>query len=111
MTAKMGGALPKGSGNGLDAIAQQLIDDPERIHVCVVLVDCSKVTKNTDSGDEVPTARIRRIEPITDEVDGQRLRQVLRRAWERRTGKDVLPLDLEDDINSAFGIDTGDDQP
>lgn len=109
MTAKLGGALPKGAGNGLDAIAQQLISEPNQIRVAVVLFDCSKVVHDTDTGDQVPTARVRRIEPITDETDGQRLRQVLRRAWERRTGQDVLPLDLEDQINEAFGIETGED--
>jgi hypothetical protein len=107
MGAKLASALPKGSGNGLSQIAEELVEHPEKVHVLVLLVDCSKVTSEIDSGDVVPTARIRRIEAITDPIDGDRLRQVLRRAWERRTGKDVLPIDLEDDINAAFGVETG----
>lgn len=110
MSAKLASALPKGNGNGLDAIADELVRDPEKIRVAVVLLDCSKATTETDTGDVIPTARIRRIEAIDDPEDGRRLRQVLRRAWERRTGKDVLPLEMEDDINAAFGITRDDDE-
>lgn len=106
MSGKLAAKLPAGSANGLGAISEALVEQPDRIHVVLMLVDCSKISTDTDSGDVIPTVRIRRIEPITDGVDGHRLRQILRRAWERRTGKDVLPIDLEDDINAAFGIDT-----
>lgn len=34
--------------------------------------------------------------------------KMLRRALERRTGKTVLPFDLEEDLRAAFGDDTGD---
>lgn len=106
MSGKLAARLPSGSKNGLASIAEELVANPEKVHVVLMLVDCSKITSDVDSGDVIPTARIRRIEPITDGVDGHRLRQILRRAWERRTGKDVLPLDLEDDVNAAFGIET-----
>lgn len=105
MSAKLASALPKGNANGLDAIADALVRNPEAIRVVVALIDCSQTTTETDTGDVIPTARIRRIEAIDNPDDGRRLKQVLRRAWERRTGKDVLPLEMEDDINTAFGID------
>lgn len=56
-----------------------------------------------DSGEVIPTIRVRRIEVVDEPSDGNRLRQVLRRAWERRTGEQVLPIEMEDELNSAFG--------
>jgi hypothetical protein len=103
MTAKLSSSLPQGEANGLAAIAAGLVNTPETVHVVIALVDCSKITTNVDSGDVLPTARVRRIEAITDPEDGHRLRQLLRRQYERRTGKTVLPFDLEDDLRAAFG--------
>ena len=68
------------------------------------LVDCQKVTTDMDSGDVEPTARIRRIEVIREDKD--RAAMMLRRSLEVRTGKTVLPFDLEEDMRAAFeGID------
>lgn len=107
MSASLAGALPEGEANGLNAIARELVDSPNTVHVVIALVDCSKITTKTDSGDIVPTARIRRIEAIKDPADGHRLRVLLRREWERRTGKTVLPFELEEDMRKAFGEDPG----
>jgi hypothetical protein len=103
--ASLASKLPDGDRNGLAAIAGELIDDPEKVHVVIALVDCSKVTTNTDTGDVVPTARIRRIEAIKDPADGKRMRALLRREWERRTGKTVLPFEMEEEMRAAFGDD------
>jgi hypothetical protein len=105
VSAKFAGALPKGGANGLQQIAAEMVETPWDVRVAVIFFDCSKVTKDMDSGETVPTARIRRIEVIDDPADGNRLRQVLRRAWERRTGEDVLPIDMEDELNAVFGRD------
>lgn len=94
--------LPKGEGNGLDAIETDLIDNPHNIHVVVALVDCKKTTTNNDDGTVEATARIRRIEAIT-EADRDLAAKMLRRALEKRTGKTVLPFDLEEDMRAAFG--------
>lgn len=99
---KLASGLPKGDGNGLSALARNLIDAPHDIHVVVALVDCKKVTTDNDSGEIEPTARIRRIEAITDD-DKELAAKMLRRALERRTGKTVLPFDLEEDMRAAFG--------
>lgn len=99
---KLASSLPAGEGNGLDAIATELIEDPHDIHVVVALVDCKKTTTDYDSGDVIPTARIRRVEPI-DADDKDLAAKMLRRALERRTGKTVLPFDLEEDLRAAFG--------
>ena len=102
--AKLNAALPKGEANGLSAIDRALIDNPSDIHVVVALVDCKKITTDVDSGDVEPVARIRRIEVIREDKD--RAAIMLRRALEVRTGKTVLPFDLEEDMRVAFeGID------
>lgn len=99
---KLAATLPGGDANGLVAIARALIDSPHEIHVAVVLVDCKKTTTDNDSGEVVPTARVRRIEVI-GEQDKLLAQKMLRRALERRTGKTVLPFDLEEDLRAAFG--------
>jgi hypothetical protein len=107
MAAKMAGALPKGERlNGLLQVAGDLVTAPWDVRVAVITFDVQKVTRDIDSGEVVPTIRVRRIEVIDEPSDGNRLRQVLRRAWERRTGEDVLPIELEDELNSAFGHET-----
>jgi hypothetical protein len=100
---KLGGKAPEGDANGLLAILDQLINAPADLHVVVGLVDCKSSTTNNDTGEVVPTARFRRIEPITDPADGKRLIALLRRAHEQRTGKAVLPLELEDELRSDTG--------
>ena len=98
---KLAGALPKGDANGLDTLARRLIDEPHEVHVAVVLIDCKKTTLDNDTGDVEATARIRRIEPI-DGDDKDLAAKMLRRAMERRTGKVVLPFDMEEDMRAVF---------
>lgn len=98
----LSGSLPKGDANGLGPIVRTLIDEPHRFHVVMAIVDCKQVTTNNDTGEVVPTARIRRIEVVLRE-DLNAGQQLMRRALEKRTGRSVLPLDLEDDIRLAFG--------
>lgn len=99
---KLNGSLPRGSANGLDAIARRLIDNPQEVHVVIALVDCKRITTDADTGDVEPTARIRRIETVTGD-DKTLAATMLRRALERRTGQTVLPYDLEDELRAAFG--------
>lgn len=101
---KLQSSLPKGEANGLAALARKLIDQPEAVHVVVMLVDCKKISTDVDTGDIEPTARIRRIEAVLSE-DHPQAEKMLRRALEKRTGKTVLPFDLEEDLRSAFGDD------
>lgn len=102
---KLNSGLPKGDGNGLGAISHDLVHEPHKIHVAVMLIDCKSITTDADSGDVTPTARIRRIEVIQQDKDI--VAKLLRRAMEDRTGQVVLPFDLEEDLRGAFGnIDT-----
>jgi hypothetical protein len=99
---KLAPTLPQGEGNGLTVLARQLIDSPSDVHVVVALVDCKKVVTDNDTGEIIPTARIRRIEAIEGD-DKDLAAKMLRRQLERRTGKTVLPFDLEEDLKAAFG--------
>lgn len=96
---KLAGTLPDNpEANGLDAIAPQLIAEPNQVHLAVMLIDCKEIKTMTDTGDEIPTARIRRVEVITEDRD--RVVQLLRRAMESRLGRTTLPLDMEDDLRA-----------
>ena len=99
---KLSSSLPSGDGNGLASIGRQLIDNPQQLHVAIALVDCKSKTIDTDSGEAIPTARVRRIE-IVSASDIDVAQQIMRRALEERTGQTVLPLDLEDELRAAFG--------
>lgn len=99
---KLTSALPKGNSNGLDAIAQSLIDNPDHKHVVIAFVDCKSTKTDNDTGDTEATARIRRVEVI-DPTDLPRCEQIMRRALDRRMGGQTLPLELEDEITAVFG--------
>jgi hypothetical protein len=112
---KLLSTLPNGQNNGLDSIASQLVNEPAKTHICIVVLDCKKVETDTDSGDVIPHARIRRIEPINE--DRNKVAMLLRRALEERTGETLLPFDTEEEMEGIFsGLDpkTGEirrDQP
>jgi len=97
----LGGALPAGDANGLDALAAGLVAEPHRLRAVLVLLDCAKIVQKTDSGERIAVARVRRIEAILGEDFGAAER-LIRRSLEKRTGQTVLPLDLEDDLRAAF---------
>lgn len=99
---KISGTLPKGDANGAAAIAADLIAEPHRFKVLLMIVDCKKVTTDHDSGEAVPTARVRRVEPVLPQ-DLPVAEQIMRRSLEHRTGRTVLPLGLEDEVRLAFG--------
>lgn len=102
---RLGSGLPKGEGNGLNALARKLIDNPSRVHVVIALIDCKKISTDVDTGDIEPTARIRRIEAVLPE-DREVAERMIRRSLDKRIGREVLPFDLEEDLRVAFeGID------
>jgi hypothetical protein len=96
------GSLPGGDGNGLEAIYDQLKDDPKRKHVAVVIVDGKSSKFDADTGEWQVTARVRRIEVIRDKDDQAVCETLMRRALDKRTGREALPYDLETEIRAAF---------
>ena len=103
MTIKLASQLPTGpAANGLGPIVGELCRDPEHLHVVIAIVDCKKIETDTDTGDVVPTMRIRTIEAVTG-PDKSAVRTILRRAMERRTGRVELPFEIEQDLTVVFG--------
>jgi hypothetical protein len=101
MSVTLAGKLPADDRNGLGTISAALVDNPDAVHVIIALVDCSKVITSTDTGDIVPTARIRAIEAYPGSTsDALEVRRLWRRAMERRTGKFELPLEIEQELDN-----------
>jgi hypothetical protein len=93
--------LPKGEANGLAAIAAELLREPRRLRAALVIYDCRRGTEDYDTADTVITVRIRRAEPLLPDDLGE-VEKLVRRALEARTGQQVLPLELEDEIAQLF---------
>jgi hypothetical protein len=105
---KLASGLPSGDANGLGALVNALAEDPRGLRVVLAIVDCKKIETNTDTGEVVPVARVRRIEALLPE-DKPLAERLLRRALEARTGRTVLPITLEDEVAAAFD-DGGEDE-
>ena len=105
MSVSISGKLPGGDGNGLEEVVSDLIRDPRKPHVCICILDSRKVTTDADTGETVPTARIRRIEVIKNPEDMKVAENLMRRALDKRTGREALPYDLEEEIRGAFPTD------
>lgn len=96
MTVKLGTKLPRNEDrNGLHVILRALLHDPYRPHLAIVVLEPSKITRDLDADDVVPTVVVRAIEPITASEDIGRLRAMLQRAHEECTGDLELPADWE----------------
>lgn len=102
-SVRLSAALPDGDRNGLPAIVTRLVDDPEAVHVAIVLLDCRSLLTNVADASVLPTAGIRAIEPIGTGPDAAELQRLLRRAYERRTGQTELPLELERALDNLAG--------
>lgn len=83
--------------NGLDPTVDELIDDPQTLRAGFVLYDVTKIVRDADSGEEVPTIRVRRFEPLgpADDVS-EAIRTAYFDAVEKRTGRKALPLDVSE---------------
>ena len=91
---KLSGALPGDEYNGLDDIAKQLVETPEKLQLCLVWLDVREIRDMTDTGERVPVVRVRRTEPVGDAKNApQELRDLALRLYETRTGKTPLPID------------------
>jgi hypothetical protein len=97
--------------NGVDAMVDLLTKDPETLRVGVVVFDVSKVEHDTDTGDDIPTIRLRRLEPLSnvDNMDPQ-LRALVDAAAEQRTGKKALPFEQVEVLDADDQLPE-DDQP
>lgn len=96
MSVKLSGRLPDFPENGLDAISHQLCGKPEDVVVVIARLDTSRLTTELDSGDVVPTVRILSIEPLRDDSEAETALDLMRLAFEARTGLAHLPFEAGD---------------
>lgn len=100
--------LPKGDANGLAPHSSMLVrpENRKKLWVGLVILSVPVLVEDTDKNTTQGKARLRRIELIVDPADAADLQRILMRAYERRTGAAVLPLELEQDVERAFdGLD------
>lgn len=98
---KLSPKLPEGEANGLDRIEGRMIREPEDAVIVVAVVDVVKLTSNLDTGDVEPTVRIRKLEVMQNESETD-ARELLDRAYARRTGREMLPLDVDPDTGEVL---------
>lgn len=103
---KLSSRLPDGEHNGLLALHKRLAGAtaPDML-VCVAFLDRVKDEHLDDTGEDVPVMRVRRIEALSDAEDANAVANLLLREFERRSGKAVLPLELENDLRAI--VDAG----
>lgn len=108
--AKISATLPKtGHGNGLHAIAPQLVSDPEKVRYAIVRFDTGAIDHRFEIDEdgeryeiEIPKARIRAIEPLTGHGDISAAARLMDRARAERLGE--LPY-----LATASGVHGGGD--
>lgn len=80
--------------NGLDALADQLNDEPGVLRVALITFDAGKIVYSVDNDVHIPYVRIRAFEPVGTVTDvPASLRKALASAREKRTGKVPLPIE------------------
>lgn len=87
---KLSASLPNNSDeNGLDSLNAPMVHAPTDEHMVIAVLDCKTVTTDVDTGFEIATARILRIEPISGR-EAETVEQIMQAAMERRTGVKTL---------------------
>lgn len=93
---KLSSALPGDfETNGIDAQREWMIENPKQLMLAVVWIDVKDVKVDIDSGEQIPTARIRRIEPIGEVGKvSDAVVALVGEAFEERTGRRPIPMDI-----------------
>jgi hypothetical protein len=106
MTIKIAGKLPNNDDrNGIGALGRDPIAEPTKQHLAVVVLTTSKITRDIENYDTIPTLKIVAIEPIVGGVDVGRLRAMLQRAHADRTGMLELPAEWEEVLSGLADSD------
>lgn len=109
---KLAGRLPGSTEhNGMSAVVRDLLNDPETTRLAVIEYDVPKIVRDVESGDQIPTLRVLRIEPAGGSKDEgyQALRELMLSTAENRLGHTPLPFDEVDGVAVLEGAEDGDD--
>jgi len=93
----LSGTIPASDLNGWNEMIDDLVKDPTKQRVAVVVFDVQSIKRNVDKGTDMPIVRLRAIEPLTDETRSKEMRLVMSDIYAERTGKDELDLDYSED--------------
>lgn len=111
-TVKLSARLAKDDElNGIDSLGADLVDNPDQVICAIVWLDVAKVTHDVDSGDDLPTVRVRRIEPFgTVDKTPQNVIELAAELYERRTGRKPLPFTTIEVHDHGYDNPTEDDE-
>lgn len=99
---KLVSGLSKGQGDGLASLARLALRAPRRRRLAIAVLDCSKITADTETQAEEATMRVIRLEPVAPE-DVREVERLYVRAIEAREGRQMLPIDLESQLEAVYG--------
>lgn len=94
-SVKLAGRLPGSTeNNGLLSVVDDLVGDPKTVRMYVIWGDVLTITRDVETDDDVPTLRVKRIEPMGEaDAASQALQELVMRAAEQRLGHTPLPFD------------------
>lgn len=108
-SVKLAGRLPGSTeNNGLLSVVDQLVNDPKTVRMFVIWGDVLTITRDVETDDDVPTLRVKRIEPMGEaDAASQALQELVMRAAEERLGHTPLPFDETDPdgVTVLTGVD------
>lgn len=100
---KLSSSLPNNSDeNGLDSLNAPFTMHPDQQHIVVAVLDCKTITTDVDTGFQIATARILRVEPLKGR-EAEQAEQLLQHAMERRTGVKAI-TGLENILRDGVGL-------
>lgn len=93
---KLGAALPGDiETNGLDQQVDYLLENPKDALLALVWLDVKSIQVDTDTGAQIPTVRVRRIEPLgAVGAASDAIVKLAGDAFESRTGRRPIPFDV-----------------
>ena len=99
---KMASALPSGDSrrNGLLDINRQLVEEPTKPLVCIVILDSNQTLIDHDKHTRTATVRIHHIEPLLTVSGRREALELLTTAYKARTAEQ---LELDYDIDLGMG--------
>jgi hypothetical protein len=97
-SVKLAGRLPGSTeNNGMLSVVDDLVQDPKTVRMYVVWADVLTITRDVETDDDVPTLRVKRIEPMGTASEAQQaLQELVMQAAETRLGHTPLPFDEVD---------------
>lgn len=80
--------------NGLEDLYQQMLADPKKVICAIAWIVPTQIAKKTETGEEIITVEMRRVEPISIvEKTPAEVQALAAKLYEDRTGMNPLPFE------------------